>query len=158
MIEFLLEIAGVCLKLLRSEVPDCVAVLKEIASGKRSISSGGRPYVWLCRLTGVARLLRGTAVVWLGCLVVTLASHPHLGWPPFNFNDGHKFLIGASVTSSSLTPITIQYCEWIAIFSVTLVIATLVFFDSLARLSRMLVQEFCPVSNSPERPVMTAGA
>jgi hypothetical protein len=145
MIEFLLELLAYCLRFFRAEVPNCELILSELQAGSRSGASTGA-YVWLCRLTGWAELLRWLAGACLASVILDLVVHSRIDWPPFNFEDAHKFYVAASFGPGP-TAIVFQYCEQVAIVSTATCVALALSFDGLARLCRLLVRECCPREN-----------
>jgi hypothetical protein len=153
MIELLTELIGYCLKFLRAELPDCECILNEIRSGRRTLATTARPYVWLCHLYAVGILLRVVAVTWLLIAVGDLALHSTVHWPPWTFDEGNRHLIFMDVAlgTSPPLPTAVHVCEGLAIMSATAFIGFALFYDGIARLSRLIVRECCPLIEATKK-------
>jgi hypothetical protein len=149
MVEVLVELLIYCVRFLRSEVPNCATILDEIRAGTRSISVTACAYVWLCRLTGGAVLLRVLGGICLAVSAINLILHSRLGWPPFDFQDGHTvYAAVGSVSAPSV--VAYHYCQELLIFTIATFVALSLSYDAVARLCRLLVRECCPLAGRSE--------
>jgi len=151
MFELLAEIFASCWRFLKAELPDCVTILEELRSGRRSIPAMSRGYLWLCYLTGLASVVRGTAVVLFFTGIAILLYHGKMRWPPFNFDDSHLLYWGLQPP-----PTPFHFCVPLAVVTMTTFIVTALSYYGVARLSTELVGVVCPISETPAPPTKTA--
>jgi hypothetical protein len=150
MFELLAELFAYCWRLLKAELPDCVQILSELRSGERSIPDGSSGYLWLCRLTGFAALIRGVAIVWLLAAVSNLLLHFNFGWPPWSFQDAHNLYWKLGFApGQAMGPW--HFCLPLAAITMTTFVVTAWSYYGLAWASTRLVGMVVPVSEPTGR-------
>lgn len=157
MFELLAEVFASCWRLLKAELPDCVLILNEIRSGRRTVAPASKGYLWLCNLTAASSLLRISAVAWFVLAVGNLLLHFQLKWPPFDFKDIDRHLLfwGLSFTSSSPSISPLHFCYPLAVATMTSFVATTISYYGAARLLREFAGIVCPVSEPISQPAKT---
>jgi hypothetical protein len=161
MFELLTEAFAWCWRLLKADLPDCVLILHELKTGKRSIPPASKGYLWICHLTALASLVRAVAVAWLLAAVIDLLLHFRFSWPPYDFQDSHYIIWALSFPQGSLpmvgadsVPIPglpLHFCLPLAIVAMTTFVLTALSYYGVARLSTELVGVVCPISVRPAR-------
>jgi hypothetical protein len=151
MLELLTEIFASCWKLLGVEVPDCVAILQDLQSGRRSMPPGSKGYLWLCNMTTTGAVIRFLAMSWFFLSIADLLLHLRIGWPPFEFHDTHHVWWGFSLTDPAPNVSQVHFCQSLAIVSMTTFVVGALTYYALARLSAELVAVLCPISPNAEQ-------
>ena len=144
MIELLAEICALCWKLLKADLPDCRAVLRDLHAGKRLVPKASDGFMWICYLTATAKVIRGVTVFFISLAISLLLLHFSFRWPPFSFEpDPHEFFVELS-SHAYLPPTPIHICGLLAIASMTSFIALALSYNGYAWFARQLVQVIAP--------------
>ncbi len=151
MVEFLLTLSALLFgKAKDIKLPNCTKILLELKSGEQIDSQNAERYVWLCRLTTMASAVGWSARALFVVSVFTVVSHMSWAWPFVHFEpeDQHQlFFWAASINPhASVAPFL---CRWVAIMTLTFLVAASSSFTWLAKLSHALEGKCC-LAHQPE--------
>jgi hypothetical protein len=158
MFELLWHLAEMLLpKTLRAKWPDPRDIWGDLQSGKRKVHPTGDDYISVCRLTGLASVIRTVAITCVVVLGVVIARHGSLNPFPVNFakNPDNIFL---EASFSAMTPRATEFCELSGTLCSLILVASSMAFGFIDWLIRGLIPKEIEISKPKPKSKLKAKA